>query len=85
MYEQLVTELGIVKVEGIVVKLEQPENIPKQLVTELGIVKVERIVVNLEQHKNIPSQLVTESANWMISIVFSDAAKFEWLPMILIV
>ena len=26
MFEQLVTESGIIKVEGIVVKLEQPEN-----------------------------------------------------------
>ena len=49
MYEQSVTELGIVKVEGIVVKLLQLENMCEQSVTELGIVKVEGIAVKLEQ------------------------------------
>ena len=49
MYEQLVTELGIVKVSGIVVKLEQSENILEHVVTELGIVKDEGIAVKLEQ------------------------------------
>ena len=49
MYEQLVTEFGIVKVEGIVVKLEQFRNICEQLVTEFGIVKVEGIAVKFEQ------------------------------------
>ena len=49
MYEHLVTELGIVKVEGIAVKLEQPENMDEQLVTEFGILKVSGIAVKLEQ------------------------------------
>ena len=48
MDEQLVTEFGIVKVEGIAVKLEQFLNMDEQLVTELGIVKVEGIAVKLE-------------------------------------
>ena len=48
MSEQLVTELGIIKVSGIAVKIEQPENMDEQLVTELGIVKVEGITVNFE-------------------------------------
>ena len=49
MYAQLVTELGIVKVEGISVKLLQLENMCEQSVTELGIVKVSGIAVNFEQ------------------------------------
>ena len=49
MYEQLVTELGIVKVEGISVKLEQLLNIFEQLVTELGMIKVSGIAVKPEQ------------------------------------
>ena len=49
MYEQLVTELGIVKVEGIAVKLEQFWNMFEQVVTELGIIKVSGIAVIFEQ------------------------------------
>ena len=49
MPEQSVTELGIVKVEGITVIFEQSLNMDKQSVTELGIVKVEGISVKLEQ------------------------------------
>ena len=49
MYEQLVTEFGIVKVSGIAVKLEQFWNMYEQLVTKLGIVKVEGIAVIFEQ------------------------------------
>ena len=49
MYEQLVTKFGIVKVEGIVVKFEQPLNILEQLVTEFPIVNVSGIAVKLEQ------------------------------------
>ena len=49
MYEQLVTEFGIVKVSGIAVKLEQFLNMYEQSVTEFGIVKVSGISVKLEQ------------------------------------
>ena len=85
MSEQRVTELGIVKDEGIAVKPEHLENIHEQSVTELGIVKVEGIAVIFEQSANMFEQLVTESDICIISIVFRDALKFEWLPVILIV
>ena len=75
----------MIKVSGIVVKLVQLENMYVQLLIELGIVKVEGIVVKLVQSKNIYEQLVIEFEIWMISIVFVDALKLEWLPMILIV
>ena len=49
MDEQVVTELGIVKVEGIAVIFEQPLNMFEQSVTELGIIKVSGISVIFEQ------------------------------------
>ena len=85
MDKQLVTELGMIKVSGIAVKLKQPENMLEQLVTELGIIKVSGIAVKFEQPLNISEQSVIELDIWMISIVFWDALKFEWLPVILIV
>ena len=85
MYKQLITELGIVKVSGIVVKFEQPLNICEQSVTEFPSVKVEGIAVKLEQPENMYEQSVIEFEIWMISIIFWDALKFEWLPVILIV
>ena len=49
MDAQWVTELGIVKVEGIAVKLEQLRNMYEQLVTEFPSVNVSGISVKLEQ------------------------------------
>ena len=57
----------------------------EQLVTESGIIKVSGIAVKLEQPLNMSEQLVIELDIWMISIIFVDALKFEWLPVILIV
>ena len=59
MYEQSVTESGMVKVEGIVV-IEQSENMCEQLITEFPSVNVSGISVIFEQPSNISEQLVTE-------------------------
>ena len=48
MYEQLVTELGIFKVEGIAV-IEQPANMDEQSVTKFPSVNVSGIAVIFEQ------------------------------------
>ena len=57
----------------------------EQLVTESGIIKVSGIAVKFEQPWNMSKQLVIELDICMISIIFVDALKFEWLPVILIV
>ena len=58
MYEQLVTELGIVKVEGISVKFEQSANIIQQVVTESDIWMISIIFVGALKFEWLPMILI---------------------------